>query len=340
MKSSFAILALVAIGAVGCKGGETNNSPAPVGTANSANSPASNNAPATNNAPETNNAAAANNTAEANNAPSTKTAVTKSGTVTSTLGPELVNPKGPGEDSTWKKNEIDAKKLAEIVDATMKSVKDVKMTFHLEAELPEHRGFFEDKCIIADQSRFYLNYANFVPGRNMRFDTFLVRRLNGSKDYSTYVVDKYVPGRIAPDPDTLNGWMLGSTHYICSGVGTTKKPFTDLVIAAQKAKWKISVEEKKFDKSSFQRIIMESPSSSKAPKRRYELMIHPQKLLPVSFYSVIFDKKRTIGALDIAWQKSDKPLTEADLNPVQKVDPVKVLTPEEAAKQGLKPSGN
>jgi hypothetical protein len=168
----------------------------------------------------------------------------------------------------------------------------------------------------------------------------LVRRLNGSKDYSTYVINKYVPGRIAPDPDILNGWMLGSTHYICSGVGTAKKPFTDLIVAAQKAKWKIKVEEKKFETSSYQRIIMESPDSSKAPKRRYELMIHPQKLLPVAFTSVILDKKRTIGALDIAWQKSDKPLTEADLNPINKVDPIKVLTPEEAAKQGLKPSGN
>ena len=328
MKLGFAALALAAllgVCAVGCnksdKQSQNINSPSqPTVTAN--NAPIDSNAPITNNAPTANSGAA-------NNAPETKPPVKKP-----EPKPSFDEPKGPGEDKAWKKNAISARKLTESVDMKMKSVKDSRMHLFLNVDLPTAgKGFFEDDCIIADQSRFYLNYAVFVPGRRGSFDTFLVTKLKGDKEYSTYVGGKYQLGRIEPGKDVLSGWVTNSTHYLASGVGTSKKPFTELLDAAQKANWKIDVEDKKFDKGTFRRVIMESRT---VPKERFEIMIHPQKLLPVSFFAVIFDKKKTLSVLEISWAKSDKPLTEADLNPMKEVPKVKTLTPEEAARQATK----
>ncbi len=338
-RAAVGIAALMSVCTVGCNKEAPKDSPSQtviIVNNEASKAPSNNNAVVTNNAP-TSSPAVSNNAAPeksvaGHNAPVPKPPVKKP-----SPKPPFDEPKGPGEDKNWKKNAISARKLTEAVDMKMKSVKNVRMHLLLNVDLPKSgKGYFEDDCIIADQNRFFLNYAVFVPGPRGSFDTFLVTKLKGNKEYSTYVGGKYQLGRIEPGKDILNGWITNSTHYLASGIGTSKKPLTELVDAAQKANWTINVEDKKFDKGTFRRIIMESRTE---PKERFEIVVHPQQLLPVSFFALILDKKKTMSALDIAWAKSDKPLTEADLNPKKEVPKVKTLTPEEAAKQGLRPSG-
>lgn len=337
-KAGVAIALLLGIGAFGCnKNSGGNNAPGqPEAAANNA----------TNTAPIDANIAAANNappvaSAAENNSPTTNPGTSKNAPVDPKAPPKpaakpaFVEPAATGQAS-WTKKAVNAKKLAESVDAKMKSVTNTRMHMFLNVDLPTvGRGFFEDDCMIADQSRFLTNYAVFVPGPHASFETYLVRKIKGDKGYSTFDGGKYHLGRTEPDKDILKGWVTNSTHYLSAGIGTSHKPFTELVDAAQKAKWTVAVEDKKFASGAYRRIIMESPT---LPKQRFEIVIHPEKLLPVSFFAVILDKKKTLSSLELTWAKSDKPLTDADLSPKKTVTPINAISPEEAARKGLKPS--
>ncbi len=372
MKLSFGVLALVAIGLGGCGKEESNNAPVvrtvsnnqPVDAATNAPAEA-NNAPAiANNAPvTTNNAPVVTNNAPAepsklptvaNNTPSPTKVPPTTNTLPDTNKPPEVNksdvktlidnkgkkepkkipdPTVAGKDG-WTKSQVEVLKLTDSVDSSMKGVKNVRMMLHNDFAYGNAKGFFHQGSLIADQSRYLLNYMTYAPGGNAHPETFIVAKKDGK--YSTLVGDKYQPGRVEPKKDVLNGWALDSTHYLCASVGTTRKPLTELVTAARKAKWKISVESKKFGTTSYQRVIMESPTK---PTRRYEIVIEPTMKLPVSFSAAVFDKKKISSSLNIKWSKSDKPLTDEDLKPTVKTEQVKVISPEEAAKLGAIPKG-
>lgn len=335
MKFRFGVLALLAIGAVGCQKEEAKNSPSPSvastnqpalpGTTPDTNIPASNNFPEAANKPvDTNAAPVVTNKPDATKPDANKPDPTKP--PPESIKPVIVDPKPAGE-AGWTKSQTEARTLVAAADAKMKSVKDMKMSFYIDFAIGKADGYFKDSCLIADQSRYHLNYAEYLPGPNARLESYIVTKQKGG--YSTFVSGGYKPGRIEPSKDILKGWALNSTHYITSGVGTKKMPLTELVVAAQKAKWKINVETKKFTAGTYQRIIMESPG---APKRRYELMIEPKKMLPVEFSSAVFEKEKMSSALSIGWFQSDKPLTDDELTPKVKTDQVKVVTAEELAK--------
>ncbi len=350
MKASFGIMALLAIGAIGCSKDEAKNGPAPSeATVNKPVSPeatdAANNEPASNNEPATNNAppVVANNVPETNKPADTNSvkSVTPPGgpknDQTAVQRPTFQPLPGPNADPTWKKQSINPVNVASAVDAKMKTLTNIKMSMRLDVSIPVGEGFFDQANFIADQSRFLVNYADFLHQEAQpRFETYVVTRIKDEKTYSTFVGDKYVPGRVPPNTDVLKGWLLDSTHYLGSGIGTDKKPLRDLVAAAQKAKWVVNVEDKTFDKITFRRIVMESPT---LPKKRYEIIIHPTQMLPVAFNAAVLDKKKSTAALQLKWSKSDKPLTDQDLSQVVKTDRVNVISPEEAAKRGLKPTG-
>jgi len=372
MKLSFGVLALVAIGLIGCGKEETKNTPVVPTVSNNQPMDAANNAPVdannapvvTNNAPEaTNNSPLVSNNAPveptkpptvANNTPSpTKVPPTTTSLPDTNKPPApnksdvkaLIDNKGKKElpkipDPTaagqggWTKSQVEVLKLTDSVDSSMKGVKNVRMLLHNDFAYGNAKGFFHQGSLIADQNRYLLNYMTYAPGGSAHPETFIVAKKDGK--YSTLVGDKYQSGRVEPNKDVLNGWALGSTHYLCASVGTARKPLTELVTAAKKAKWKISVESKKFGATSYQRVVMESPTK---PARRYEIVIEPTMKLPVSFSAAVLDKKKISSSLNIKWSKSDKPLTDEDLKPTVKTDQVKVISPEEAAKLGAVPKG-
>lgn len=340
MKISLGVLALLAIGMVGCGKNETNNAPVtgtsnePVASANNQPTVEANNGPAvaTNTAPETNTPDV--NAPLATNAPADpKKPKGKAMNPVKDL-PPVPDPSAPGKDG-WTKVQLEAKKLVQTVDTNMKAVKNMKIVLHEDFNLAGQRGFFEDSFYVADQNRFHLNYASTYKV-NTLVDSFIVTKIDGQ--YKTLVGKNYQPGRVEPNKDLLSGWLLDSTHYMADSVGTKKMPFTELVTAAQKAKWKIMVESKQYDKRTFQRVVMESPSE---PKKRFELMVEPNMKLPVQFNTVAYNKKKTSTALFVAWLQSDKPFTDAELSPKVPTKEVKTMTAEEAKKQGIKlPGGN
>jgi hypothetical protein len=342
MQVRVGILALAIVSAIGCSKGDSNNTPT------------NNNEPevASKNVPEATNSQPANNTPEANNSPDTNKSVdtnsptTATKTETKPLSPKekldklkkdldktkpvFADVSKPGTDH-WTKTQIAAKTLAETVDARMKRLKNNKMNLHLVARIPEGDGSVDLDSIVADSSRYLIRYAVFNKAPNAHFESEIVAQQNG-KD-TTLVGDKYQPGRTKPSADNLNGWVLNSTHYIVSGIGTSNKPFTDLVMAAQKAKWSINVETKRIQTSDFNRIIMESPTE---PKKRYEIIVHPGQNLPVAFNADVLGKKKSSVSLKIGWAQSDTPITADQLLPKVKTENINVLTPEQAKKQGIK----
>ena len=349
----FRAMALVAVftalAVVGCNKDEAKNGSAPTGTSNQPTPDATANA---NNAPVTTEANNAPVTAEANNAPAPAAANNTPPLTADQAKDEAakkqaeaarkkLNQLNIGEPAVagqggWKKVTSDPKVLTQAVEAKMKSLKNYKMSIAMVVEMPLGKGIVNADCLIADQSRYRLEYSDFEPGATAHFESSLVARMS-DKTYSTFVNGAYKKGRIAPNPDVLKGWVLDSTHYLASWIGTDKKPLTELVGAAQKAKWKVGVEEKKFEKGTYQRIVMES---STGPKKRYELLIDPKQMLPTTFNVAVYDKKKTLAGLDIAWLQSDKPLTDADLSQKVSTEPVKVITEEQAAKmKGLKKIG-
>ena len=331
MKLGFGVAALVAIGLIGCSGGATNNSPSgtnttPPATTETNNTPvAANNVPAAaNNAPiEANNAPPA-----ANNAPTDPQKNKKK-----KPGPVIPDPASAGKDG-WTKSKSDAKVLTTSIDAKMKSMKNVQMILDQFADTPDGNGQAHAKTTIADQSRFLIQYADYEVKPFPRFESYIVAKQAGLKKYSTLVGDKYQEGRVEPGKDIVNGWLFNSTHYINNGVGTDHKPFTELLAAIQNAHWTIHVETKKFSTESFQRIVMDSNST---PKKRYEIVIDPKNILPVSFTAVVFEKRKLSSTVQISWAKSDRPLTDDDLKPAESTEKVNLISPEEAKKRGLKP---
>lgn len=346
MQVRVGILALAIVSAVGCNPGDSSNKPAgnnEPSVATKTNPEATNSVPANNNAPETNTPEA--NTPEANEPTDSNTPGkgNKTSPKDSTLEknkkikdelekskPKFTDISKSGTDN-WTKTQVAAKTLAETVDARIKKLKDTKMNLKLVAKVPEGDGVVDLDSIVADSSRYLIRYAVFSPTPNAHFESEIIAQQNG-KD-TTLVGDKYQPGRTTPNADNLNGWALNSTQYIASGIGTAKKPFTDLITAAQKAKWKIQVEKKKIQNSDLSRIIMESPNE---PKRRYEIIIHPGQNLPIAFNADVFAKKKSSVSLKIGWAQSDTPITPQQLLPKIKADPVNVLTPDEAKKRGIK----
>jgi hypothetical protein len=363
MKLSFGVLALVAIGLVGCGKDEASNAPVVPPVSNNQPVDVENNAPAvSNNSPVATNNDPANNApvepskppTVANNTPSTDKVppVTNALPDTKKLPPvnksdlkplidnkgkkelpKIPDPSAAGKDG-WTKSQIDVIKLTDSVDSSMKGVKNIRMMLHNDFAYGNAKGFFHQASLIADQNRYLLHYMTYAPGGDAHPETYIVTKKNGK--YSTLVGDIYQPGRLEPKKDVLAGWALDSTHYLCASVGTAKKPFTELVSAAKKAKWKISVETKKFGTASYQRVIMEAPTK---PARRYEIMIEPTMKLPVSFSAAVFDKKKISSSLNIKWSKSNKPLTDEDLKPTVKTETINTITPAEAAKLGAIPKG-
>jgi hypothetical protein len=351
MKVTSGVLALFAIGMVGCNKGGTNNSPSPDLTkpvssgvnnsseANNSPSVVSNENPAGNNAPV--NTAPPSN---ANNAPASNPPVIKTPNPMMPMGP-VIKPKKDGtllptvsgiEKDGWKKVPSNVNSIAATLDDRMKSVRDTKMEMEVYFELPTGHGILSRANIIADQKRFKLEYGLYTTKPMPHYETYFVIKKKGDTKYSTFDGEKYVSGRATPSADVLNGWILNPTQYLGNGIGTDKRPISELLQAAQKAHWRVGVEEKKLDQSVYQRIVMESPSQ---PTKRIELMLHPTKLLPVQLNESIIGTKRTNVAMRIEWSKSDKPLNDADLSPAVKAAPVNVISPEEAKKQGIKPTG-
>jgi hypothetical protein len=343
MKLSVGVLAILTVGAVGCGKSDSNNAtPVPpvsnnqtpsVDTNVESNAPlASNNAPVEdNNAPVVTNPPTNNNSPDSNNKPpitTDKKPVVKP--PEKKPEPTIKEPPAVGQDG-WTKSQIEAKNITEAVDANVKAIKNMRMNLRIDFSAGKAKGTFNDACYIADQNRYLLKYMTYNPKTDVHPEDFVVMKKDG-KD-STFVIDKYQPGRITPDKDTLKGWALNSTHYISAGVGTDRKPYTELITAAQKAKWKINVESKKYPNGEFQRIVMESPNE---PKRRYELLVQPKMKLPVQFNAAIYEKQKIVSALLIGWDQSDRPLTDEQMSPKVKTEEVNVLTREEAIKKGIK----
>ena len=330
-------LGIVAFAAMGCSGGGANNTLVAVDThapvvSNNTPAPLNNTPVAGNNTPVPSNNApvAANNTpAPANNAPidPQKHKKTKP-------GPDIPDPASSGKDG-WAKSQTDAKKLTTSIDAKMKSMKNYQMVLDQYADTPGGSGEAHPITNIADQSRYLIRYADYQVKPFAHFESFIVTKQAGQKKYSTLIGDKYQEGRVDPGTDIAGGWLFNSSHFITNGIGTDHKPFTELVTAIQHAKWAIHVETKKFSTGSFQRIIMESNST---PKKRYEIVVDPKNMLPVSFSAVVFEKRKLSNMVQISWAKSDKPLTDDDLKPAENIEKVNVISPEEAKKRGLKPN--
>ena len=366
MKFSIGVLALLAIGLVGCGKGDTNNAPAPdankasssdANNSGAANNPSGTNAPsgmttpAANNAPEANHAPGANQSPEANNAPvvnnspvTTPKDGKKPGPMTP-IGPVSTTKKGdsllpsvtPRGQDGWKKVSADAKKITAAVDSRVKVQKDMKMAMDVLFEMPTGHGTLSRANMIADQKRFKLEYGLYSTKPVPHYETYFVIKKKGDTKYSTFDGDHYVSGRTATGPDILGGWILNPTLYLGSGIGTELKPLTQLVQTAEKAKWTIGVEEKKIENVVYQRIIIESSSQ---PAKRIELMIHPTKLLPVQINASILGTHKTNSMMRIQWLQSNTPLTDADLSPAVKTAPTNVISEEEGKRKGLKPIGN
>lgn len=343
MRAKFGVAALALVCVFGCNKSEEGG----------ANGTASNqSATGANNASEANNAqASTNNPGDAGsaiNAPDPKVASTdpkkpnpnkdKVDIVKSEFDNTLVRADSkvqkiaPAKQDKGLQGLAEAKKLATSVDASMKKLTNSKLHFELGAILPEGHGDANFDTIIADQKRYLIRYATFSHERFPHFETYLVARQKDGT-YSTLVGDKYQPGRLAPQGDILKGWVTDSIHYITNGIGTDKKPLTELITAAEKAKWKVNVETKTYEIGVFKRIVMESPTK---PNRRYEIMIEPKKQLLVSFNADVDEAKRSQVSMNMVTMKSDRPLTDADLKPTIKVDKVNTLTPEEARAKGIK----
>ncbi len=215
-------------------------------------------------------------------------------------------------DPSWSKVEVQAKDLATQVDKNFKALRDSKIHLDIQGTLPEGEGMVNTDNIVADDKRFLLQYAKFMHGSQAHWETYIVAK-QPKGGYGTLINDTYKPGRVDPDPDKLSGWVTDMSHYIASGIGTGRMPFTELVEAAQKAKWKIQVEDKRFDQGHFNRIVMESPSE---PKKVFEILIDPVKGLPVQFNADVNAKKETRVSTQITYLKSDKPLKDSDLKPM------------------------
>jgi len=342
MRVKFGVLALALVCAVGC--GKNDGSNTPLKANGGMNTPVvadSNNEPDTNSAPEANNSPEANNTASVpanNEAPSTvnatgKNELQKDLDKTFSKMDQAIKPIKVAATDKGALGVAQAKKLAAGVDATMKALTDTKLSFNLGATLPEGHGDVKGlDTVIADRNRFLIRYAKFLRDENPHFETYTVLKQKDGK-YATLIGEKYQPGRIAPESDAITGWVTDSIHYITSGIGTDRKPLTELVNAAEKAKWKINVENQKFDMGNFQRIIMESPT---LPKRRYEILVEPSKKLLVTFNADVEDKKKSRVSLSMLTMKNSKRLTDKDLKAGVNVDKITVMTPDEARKAGIK----
>lgn len=280
----------------------------------------------------------ANNEAPASNSAATNAPVGDPTAKNTTMKPAaepVVKDVDPSGQKNWtvKPAATDsATKLASEVDANLKALRDSKLHSELSANFASgEQGTYKTDFVIADNQRYVLTYAKLYKKAPRRFETYTVRRLPSGK-YGTLVEDKYVEGRVAPDKDVLGGWVTDSTHYLATAYGLGGTPVSDLVKAAQKSKWKVSVESKTFANQTFDRILMVSPDG----KKSYELMIEPKMKLPVNLSIDIDEGKRrkTQITQSFVTLKSDHKLTEADLKPGQPVKPIDVISPEEARKRG------
>ena len=111
----------------------------------------------------------------------------------------------------------------------------------------------------------------------------------------------------------------GNKSLVVSNFGTNGvNSLSELARLATKAGWKTSVETKKFDNGSFQRVTLISNST---PKRTYTILVEPNKKLPMELQMSIDDKKKTRVIVALRWRQSDKPLTQEDLDPKIKTAP-------------------
>jgi hypothetical protein len=203
------------------------------------------------------------------------------------------------------------------MDSAIKGLKNAKFLISSELIIPQGSGTNNTECVIGDQKdRYLLRYA-FWDGKSNkpRFETHTVAKINGK--IQTYIDGNFKPGRILPSGDILKNWPTDHSHYIANSIASDARPFSSLLAKAKVAGWKITMETKKFDRGSFERLTLESPKKD----TKYEVMFEPGRNLPVTIQVNINAKKPTRVKSLISWAMSDKPLADQDLSP-------KIITPE------------
>lgn len=209
------------------------------------------------------------------------------------------------------------KTLAE-VDSQMKKLRDIEMVQLVQAIYPVGRGSAELVSRVKEPGNLLLRYANLEPvGLNYNLVQYTEVKKDGKSQ--TLVGQKYEPGHRSPSGNVLESWPKNFSHHLVSNFGTNGvNSLSELARLAAKAGWKTSVETKKFDNGSFQRVTLISNST---PKRTYTILVEPNKKLPMELQMSIDDKKKTRVIVALRWRQSDKPLTQEDLDPKIKTAP-------------------
>lgn len=229
--------------------------------------------------------------------------------------PPVVPPIPEPGTAGFKPTPNDAVQTLAAVDAQMKRLRDIELVQYVKGSYPVGRGSAELVSRIKGPNDLLLRYANLEPfGAQYNLVQYTEVRKTGKSQ--TLVGQKYEPGHRNPSGKILETWPKNFSQHLVSNFGEAKaNTLSDLAKAAAKAGWKTSVETKKFDNGTFQRVIL---TSNTKPKRTYTILIEPSKKLPVELQMDVDDTKKTRVTAVLRWRQSDKPLTAKDLEP--KVD--------------------
>jgi hypothetical protein len=224
--------------------------------------------------------------------------------------PPITAPKTGGWTATPDLSTV-AQKLAQ-ADQNIKNLKNARFLVSTEAFIPEGYGINNTESFLIDQKdRFMLRYVNWQGKANPpHFEEFTVAKIDGR--IQTFVDGKYQSKRFQPESDILQWWPKNHSHYLTSSIGTAFSPLTNLLAAAKKANWKITIERKNFETGTFDRVLM---ISAKDANTRYEIVLDAKRVLPVAIYADVEGAKRTRIRSQVSWAISDTPLTEKDIQP-------------------------
>lgn len=219
------------------------------------------------------------------------------------------------------------------VDRELKGLTNVKFKMFSDVRTPVGSGFNDLESVIRDQkSNYLLRYATWNGSKTApRYETYTVAKVNGK--IQTLVGKNFVPKRINPAGNILEKFVQDHSHYVASAIGTPMVPFTQLAKAAKSAGWKTSLEVKKYDFGTFERVLFENPKNR---NQKIEIVISNEMSLPVSIQTQSGQgKKLTQIASKINWAKSTTTVTDQELSPNIAAPPVKVVEPGSAESKKL-----
>ncbi len=313
MRFSLLVLGLVVL--AGCssdKSSEQNTpTPPPVNHTPEANTPESNSPES--NAPEAN--------APEANAPDPK------GTEVPPKTPTKPEPKTPpaiaepGTQGYKPVKEVEAVAILQSAEKSMAAMRNYRMGQKVQFFSPVGKGGSEGLIsVFKDPQNYVIRYAKIMklPSKQYNYESFTELGRGGKTQ--TMMGEKYQPGRQSLDADGLANFQNDFTQRVVNGC-TGQSSLSDIAKLAAKRGWQTIVERKTLDVGSYKRVILRD---TKGTKKTIQITISEKANLPVE---ILIDentpKKPSRYTARIDWQQSDKPLTDQDIAPGVKTDPVK-----------------